>query len=79
MNNTKYKIKCISYGYEDYIYFLYEILACLNVLFYESYGLTCFGDFIALISERDASECAVNIIVPRTCKVVYIYRPSKKN
>lgn len=78
LNNTKYKIKCINYGHEDYISFLSEILYCLDVSFYESNGLTRFGDFIALISERDASKCDVNIIVPKTCKVVYIYRPSKK-
>ena len=75
LNNTKYRIKCIGYDYRNNISYLSCILDCLNVSFHELTGSTCFGDFIALISDKNDS---CSIILPPGCKVVYIYRPSKK-
>lgn len=75
LNNTKYRIKCIGYDYRNNISYLSCILNCLNVSFHERTDFTYFGDFIALISDKNDSY---NIILPLGCKVVYIYRPSKK-
>jgi len=76
LSNTKYKIKCIAYN--NNINFLSQILLCLNVSLYKSFSLTVFDDFIALISDENVSVCSSFIHIPEKCKVVYIYRPSKK-
>lgn len=73
LSNTKYKIKCIAYN--NNINYLSQILPCLSVSLYEYPSLTVYGDFIALISDENDS---CDIILPPGCKVVYIYRPSKK-
>lgn len=77
LSNTKYKIKCIAYN--NNINYLSQILPCLSVSLCEYPSLTVYGDFIALISDENVSECSSFIHIPKKCKVVYIYRTSKKN
>lgn len=70
LSNTKYKIQCI--GFRDrnkHKYDLKNILSYLAECDYIGNGLTLLGNSIALI-EADIIE---DVIVPKQCKVVYIY------